>query len=398
MNFYAPSWGFGGPVRMMFEYAKWMKESFDVIIYSGDVHHDFSKIEKTVAHIDGIKVLHFKLFFRSLAKKSFFLFTPIMFLSLLKVVVKNKERIIIHICDLRGLISLYVILLKLLFGKNILIIHSAFGMLHYKKSLFRTIYDYFFMKLFLRAVDISLAQNSHEKTEYELLLKSFKVKSNEKINLLPLHVSSDLSSVMKFDGLLKNKTSVHELRNKYQIPLDSKIFIFLGRFHPEKGILRTIDSFVHYYSKYSDSIYLLIVGRDDGYLDTIENYILKNKISDKVRVVTNVYENRFEYYYISDLFLAMPTIFEETMLASVEALSCGTPIIVSKEADIPFVDEGKAGFVLEYDLNSTTEMIHKIISDKLGYQQRAKLIAQQYFDETSAKNIFLSLLNKNGLL
>ena len=51
MNFYAPSWGFGGPVRMMFEYAKWMKESFKVIVFTGDVDHDFSKMDRKKSYL-----------------------------------------------------------------------------------------------------------------------------------------------------------------------------------------------------------------------------------------------------------------------------------------------------------------------------------------------------------
>ena len=44
-SFYYPSLGFGGPVRLMFDYANWVSENNKhVIIYTGDIHHDYSKI------------------------------------------------------------------------------------------------------------------------------------------------------------------------------------------------------------------------------------------------------------------------------------------------------------------------------------------------------------------
>src|SRR5207245_10039557 len=106
----------------------------------------------------------------------------------------------------------------------------------------------------------------------------------------------------------------------------------------------------NFYRSCSRNTLLLIVGRDDGFQAKVEEYIAGNHAHEKIRIINNVYENRFDYYFLADVFLGFPTIFEETMLASIEAMACATPIIVSRVADIPYVEEEQAGRVIDFDV------------------------------------------------
>jgi hypothetical protein len=88
--------------------------------------------------------------------------------------------------------------------------------------------------------------------------------------------------------------------------------------------------------------------------------------------------------HFADGFPGLPTIFEETMLASVETLSCGTPVILSSEADMPYVADGGSGFVVEFSVGRVVGCMAQIAADQGGFRSRARSIADARFSEAAA--------------
>lgn len=388
MTTYAPAWGFGGPLRIMYDYALWMAEEMEVKVFTCNLNHDFKEFEPSSIEIFPFEIKRYKIFFKQFAKKNWNFISPILLFQLLLEIKKSKKKIILHICEFRGFIPLYIIIIKKLFGTKVLLIHSAFGMLHDKESVFRHVYDRFFLKLFLQSIDTCLVQNDHEENEYHKYLKKNTLKYYPSIKLFPLHISNTWIEENFFILGSKNKEIVKLLRRKYSLKEEIKIFIFLGRLHKEKGILRVIEVFLNYLKISKLDCQLLIIGRDDGHKTNIEKYILENQAEKRIKIVTDVYDHRFEYYFLSDIFMGFPTIYEETMLASLEALSCGTPVIVSNEASIPFLVNNRSGFVIEYSIQNAIEAINSII-EKLDYFQiNALILANNMFLSKTAKEKF----------
>ena len=83
------------------------------------------------------------------------------------------------------------------------------------------------------------------------------------------------------------------------------------------------------------------------------------------------------------------------MLASVEALSCGTPILVSREADIPFVEKESAGFVIDFTVKVAVECLHQIVAQPAKFRIQALKVAEENFSETAARNNFITILNQS---
>jgi glycosyltransferase involved in cell wall biosynthesis len=141
------------------------------------------------------------------------------------------------------------------------------------------------------------------------------------------------------------------------------------------------------------------VGRDDGFQAEAEEYVLRNRVEGRVRIVNNVYETRFDYYFMADVFLGFPTIFEETMLASIEAMACGTPIVVSREADIPFVEEELAGKVIDFNLQAAVEAMSEITQNLTSFQVNARRVVATHFSGTAAskklKALFHDAMSRN---
>ena len=388
MSAYSPAFGFGGPIRLMYVYAKWaVGAGFRVTVITGDTNHDFTRVAQKRECLHGIQIRRVRVYWRRLVKKSINIVSQTMLGLAVWRVWHAHGCVIVHVCEVRGLVPLYGVVLRKLFPRKVILVHSAFGMLHYKESKRRRLYDRLLLCPLLSAMDLGLAQNDHEREQYRDVFAQNGVNEGNKIMLLPLCAKT---RTMK-DGKERSL-----LRGKYGIPYDSFVCIFLGRFHLAKGIRRAIDVFLAFSEAYSRRTFFLIVGRDDGIQQQIADYIYERDAASSIRIVNNVYETRFEYYTLADLFLGFPTIDEETMLASVEALSCGTPILVSREADIPYVEEEEAGFVIDYSIESAVDRMQRIADALDLFRQHAYEVAEKYFAESSVRYRFLKLLNQTA--
>jgi glycosyltransferase involved in cell wall biosynthesis len=388
VTFFVPAWGFGGPVRLMYDYATWMAEECQSSVLTCDTHHDFSEVEVKNELMDGFTVRRYTTWFRSMAKRMLFLTSPRLLWDAYEEIADSRNDWLIHICENRAAVIIYAVIVRTLFARRVRLIHSAFGMLHYKKSWRRNIYDALWMKPFLNHIDLALAQNQHEADTYRELFQRYGVKTPCQIAVHPLHINENASEFQR----PTSKRLMNDLRRKHGIPEDALVFLFLGRIHPAKGIMRTIEAFCDFEKHTGQSSMLLLVGRDDGEQQKASRFILENGLDSKIWIVNNVYEQRYEYYSLADCFVGFPTIFEETMLASVEALSCGTPIIVSREADLPFVEKEGAGFVIDFDLPTATKAMLEIASDRAAYSKRAFDVALRHYSSASGREQFLSLV------
>lgn len=391
-NMYAPAWGYGGPVRLLFDYARWLCQEFRVVVFSGDVHHDFTRIPLKSERVQGVPIRRHRLFFPRLAKKSVYLLSPLMCLGAARQIRSTHGPVLLHFSELRGLVPLYALLLKRLFGKRVTLVHSAFGSLHYKRGWRRKIYDALFMKTFVRQVDLSLVQNEHEREAYGEMCWNYGRENESKIVLLPLHLDGVPADPARFTKSGKNQTAVRAVRRTYGVPEDALVFLFLGRLHSAKGIFRMIDAYRKFCRSCPRNTLLLIVGRDDGFQAKVEEYIAGNQAHEKIRIVNNVYENRFDYYFLADVFLGFPTIFEETMLASVEAMACGTSILISREAGIPYVEEEQAGLVIEFDVRTAAAAMAAITQGLASFQVNARRVVARHFTADVISRRFGDLL------
>jgi glycosyltransferase involved in cell wall biosynthesis len=376
---YAPAWGYGGPVRLLFDYARWTRSNSEVAVFTSDIHHDSTRIAVKSETMSGVPIERHKLFFPRLAKRGLYLPSPLMCVRAAQRIRSWRGPAIVHFSEFRGLVPLYALLLKLLFGNRLTLVHSAFGSLHYKQGWRRKIYDAFFMQTFVRLVDLRLTQNSHERDAYIKVCREYGQENDSKIVLLPLHLDEVPADPVRYADSGKKGSAVKDVRRTYGIREEALVFLFLGRLHPAKGILRMMDAFLAFSRSCSQETLLLIVGRDDGFQAKVEEYIAGNRAHEKICIVNNVYENRFDYYFLADAFLGFPTIYEETMLASIEAMACATPIVVSREADVPFVEKEQAGRVIDFDVATAAEAMETIIKNLACFQVNARRVVERYF-------------------
>jgi glycosyltransferase involved in cell wall biosynthesis len=394
MYTYAPAWGFGGPNRMMYDYARWMaQDGAGSLVIAGDVHHDYTGIAISAEILDGVSIRRVRVFWRNLVRKSWNFVSPTMLTLALRQIARSGGITVLHVAELRSPVFLYAVILRRIHPAKVRLVYSAFGGLYSKASSRRKWYDAIFMRSMLKAIDVGLAQNEHEVQTYMDHFERYRVVPKP-IELLPLHNCLRNADHEHDESDAAQKLLGH--RAELGIPLEATVCIFLGRLHPEKGIIRAIDAFLEFEKTLGRPALFLIVGRDDGFQMEISRHIQRSMAQNIVRIVNNVYGARFDYYSLSDMFLGFPTIYEETMLSAVEALGCGTPVLVSREADMPFVQEGGAGFVIDFSIEQALVHMTAIASDLPGFRRRARLVSQKHYSEESARNRFRKMVHDLG--
>jgi alpha-1,3-rhamnosyl/mannosyltransferase len=81
--------------------------------------------------------------------------------------------------------------------------------------------------------------------------------------------------------------------------------------------------------------------------------------------------------YAGAMVLVYPSLYEGFGLPPLEAMACGTPVIVSNRATLPEV-VGDAGEMVEpTDAEGLTTLLQRLADDRAHWQQRAELCRQR---------------------
>lgn len=347
---------------------------YSVDAITTDVFDNNSRNEKAQDISDGIRIFYFRNRSNTIANK---LKTPLP-IGLSKWLDENIRKYdIVHIGDFRNLFNYEVFIFCKKY--NIPYIISPFWTVPYKKDprwIIKWIYDKIWSQNFLKSAKYITVQTENEQNE---LIKFWIDPSI--IKLIPLMIEYEKFKDLPEKGII---------REKYNISNDAKILLFVGRIHRYKATDMMIDCFYEYQKKISNS-YLIIIGRDDGYEAEIKKKIYNLGIQKKVLFVWAIYypENK-NYYRDADIYFMAPSHYEETSTASLEALACWTPVVVTEQADIPFIENYNAGKVVKYDKKTIVDALLSIETNEASTIDCIRLI-EEHFDIKSIKNEFIKL-------
>lgn len=325
---YSPAWGHGGPPRVLFDYARELvKKGHQVTVYTTDSLDANARVGVSHRTLEGVNVRYFRNLSNWLAWRRRRYLTFGLWWALLT---RLQDFDVVHLGECRS--HMHALMSVLLRWKSVPLVHSAFGSLPRRKNGIKSIYDYFFTEPLLKRAAVLLAQTRHEMDVYQQYGAP-----PDRIKLLLLPVAAPRSAFM---------VNRDEFRKQLGIGSDAIVVMFLGRLHPSKGVPNIVRIFGQA-ARQDARLHLAIVGRDDGHAAEIRSAISVNGLDQRVTVLGPQYgEERFHTYAASDLFIFRPAIYEETSLASLEALASGTPALVSDRSEIPFLADYRAGWVL----------------------------------------------------
>lgn len=345
-QYFAPAWGYGGPPKVLYTLAKELiKRGIKVNVVTTDVL-DEGRNKILYEVLDKIEIFRRRTLSNYAAYKTKLIYAPGI-LHQSKRIIERSDLVLFS--DIRAIINWqiypYVLKQKIPYGI------FAFGEIPYDdgaKSIIKKIFDAVWVHNFIINAKWLFAQTEHEREMYETYFEAPK----EIIKFLPLPVEKLIYK--------PSQQKIKEFRKNWDIRVDDKIIIFVGRINYLKGIdilLKSVENLL----RKDNHIKLIIVGRDDGYLMTLLSSI-SSKLSKQIIYIGPLYNKEIEIAFaVSKCFVITPRFYEETSTASLQALACGLPVVVTKEAEIPYFTDYQAGFIVENNSQQIEEAVKKII-------------------------------------
>ena len=182
------------------------------------------------------------------------------------------------------------------------------------------------------------------------------------------------------------------MRRKYGI--DGEYLLYLGTLHPRKNVIRLIDAYTKLWQYGRVKARLVLAGKKGWLPHEIFQRIKRAKAPISLT----------GFFPPEDLSLLMsgatafimPSLYEGFGLPVLEAMRCGTPVIVAKASSLPEV-VGDAGIQFDpLDVDDMAEAIYEVLNnDDLRHFLREKGLEQaKKFTWDSAAEITLSLLRQ----
>jgi len=173
------------------------------------------------------------------------------------------------------------------------------------------------------------------------------------------------------------------------VPKKGNYILYLGRLSREKGIHTLLDAWEHI-----EGVVLKIAGNGPLF-NEIENRVV-HMGRDKVQLLGHVTGNDKHELIKGAMCMVVPSEWYENFpISVVEAMSFGTPVVVSRIGGLPeLVNDGVSGLVFEPgDSNALTQSLHEIISDRSKAARLAENALSLARDELGPEKHFNGLIN-----
>ncbi len=173
-------------------------------------------------------------------------------------------------------------------------------------------------------------------------------------NIMPM-VTNNATDLLPF----LNSGYINELKEKYQINIEQKVLLFVGRLDAIKNLDFLIDSLI-LLRKYDFKFKMIFVGTGP-YEDVMKKKIIKNNLQDIIVFTGKIVDRKdlSAHYKLADLFL-LPSLYDSSSLVQIEAASQKTPtLFIEKAVTASTVKDGVNGYLSQ---ESSQKYAEKIIA------------------------------------
>jgi glycosyltransferase involved in cell wall biosynthesis len=191
----------------------------------------------------------------------------------------------------------------------------------------------------------------------------------------------------------KNMPPFGSFRRRHSIDDDQRVLLFLGRIHKSKGIDFALDAFAKLSREFSDVVFA-VCGADDGFLKQCRELASRLGVRDRVRFTGLLGdEEKLAAYHDSDLFVHVVEYMGGVGLVPLEAILCGTPVIVSAGCG-EVVKDAECGYVVEYrDVEGLKETIeHAFTNPDEGREMVRK--GREYIERNLSWNVTIGRIER----
>ncbi len=164
-------------------------------------------------------------------------------------------------------------------------------------------------------------------------------------------------------------SAVHE---KFGIPSDRPILLFMSRIDPKKGL----DLLIPALENLDRDFHFVLAGgnpQDPSYEEKIRDRIHQSNLKDKTSIVGFITgSEKTALLEAADLFV-LPSYYENFGIAVAEAMSVGTPVVISDQVHIwKEIERSQSGWICTCNVENLTQVLKEAICDRAEQLQRGK--------------------------
>lgn len=375
--FFSPQ--MGGSARVVYQSSKHLADrGHQVSVVCGDYGTNYSQFSAPGQFE--------QIIFPSVISKWGFYLTP----GLIDWIQKNIGNFeIIHLHELRTFQNIVVQYFAV--KKGIPYVLSAHGTLPIivQRKFAKRLYDYWFGRSILSHSSRLIAVSQAELQEYRTV--PFPI---DRIRVV--HNGLDLSEFFP----LPEKGN---FRHKFSIPdRKIKVILYTGRLHRQKGLVHLLIAFSELRSQGRDYV-LVIVGPDEGELVHMQNLVSRLGLWDKVLIVGPLYGSDKLAAMVDADVLVYPAYHEIFGLVPLEALMCGTPVVVCEGCGMgELIGQASAGYLVPFgDATALASALERAIDHRDEAQEKVhkgQLFIRERLDWKKVilqlENLYLEVINE----
>jgi glycosyltransferase involved in cell wall biosynthesis len=160
---------------------------------------------------------------------------------------------------------------------------------------------------------------------------------------------------------ITNADALDRVRAKYKLP--EEFILFVSTIEPRKNLPTLLRAFRRLRDNYKSPATLVVAGNRGWLAQQVDQTLDELNLGDVVRFLGGVANEELVYLYNVAKLFVLPSFYEGFGLPPLEAMACGTPVVVSNVSSLPEV-VGDAGLLVEpEDVEGLTVAMWRALSD-----------------------------------
>lgn len=195
---------------------------------------------------------------------------------------------------------------------------------------------------------------------------------------------------------IRDPETLRRVRKTYALP--ERFVLYLGTLEPGKNLERLVHAFIQMKRAHPELPHHLVLAGARGWGTHALERALANSRSSAIHCIGFVAENDLAALYsLADLFV-YPSLYEGFGLPPLEAMACGTPVIVSNVASLPEVVGDAATLFDPYNVAEMADALARGLSDAVWREQirAAGCVRVQKFSWTASARVVLNAIHAVG--